>query len=210
MNPTSNSFVPPQSTGNYTTATQPLLDTKGSPQCLLKTAITLVRVGNNRVSANILFDEGAQRSFVTEALVAQLGANPHRKESLSISSFGGSTTLTNQVSSINLTLETITGDVDISALVVSKIAAPIQNFVNADLHNLTHLRGLTLAHPVSSVEKFDMEIVRNHIVRGRGPTAMQSKLGYLLSGPLPLQSESAGAEALHTYMTQTFNPELSD
>lgn len=105
---------------------------------------------------NILFDEGAQRSFVTETLATQLGAIPDSKESSSVSSFGGSTTHKNQIGSINLTLETTIGDVNISALVVSKIARPIQNFVNADLHNLSHLQGLTVAHPVSLVEKFDI------------------------------------------------------
>jgi len=113
-----------------------------SPQCLLKTAIALVRVDNTRVSVNILFDEGAQRSFVTETLAAQLGANPHHTECLSISSFGGSTTTKCTVNSITLTLETHMGDVNISALVVPTIAAPIQNLVNSDLQNLTHLQGL--------------------------------------------------------------------
>jgi len=91
LNPASSSFVPPQQTqqiGGFTTATQFFLDTRHSPQCLLKTAITLVRVGDTHVSANVLFDEGAQRTFVTETLAAQLGANPHHTESLSISPFG--------------------------------------------------------------------------------------------------------------------------
>ena len=87
LNPASSSFVPTQPVSNYTTTTQFLLDAKRSPQCLLKTAIALVRVGSIRISANILFDEGVQRSFVTETLAAQLGANPHHTESLSISSF---------------------------------------------------------------------------------------------------------------------------
>ena len=85
LNPASSIFVPTQSVGSYTTA-------KRSPECLLKTAIGLVRVGSTRISANILFDEGAQRSFVTETLAAQLGANPDHTECLSISSFGESTT----------------------------------------------------------------------------------------------------------------------
>ena len=38
---------------------------------------------------------------------------------------------------------------------------------------------------------------------------MQSKLGYLLSGPLPVQSEST-AGSLHSYTTQTFTLEVSD
>ena len=68
LNPASQSFVPAQQVGNYTTATQLLVGVKRSPQCLLKTAITVVRVGNKRIVANILFDEGAQRLFVTETL----------------------------------------------------------------------------------------------------------------------------------------------
>ena len=76
LNPASQSFVPAQQVGNYTTATQPLLGVKRSPQCLLKTAISVVRLGNKCIAANILFDEGAQRSFVTETLAAQLNASP--------------------------------------------------------------------------------------------------------------------------------------
>ena len=219
LNPASSTFVPTQSVGSYTTAAQFFIDAKRSPECLLKTAIALVRVGNTRISANTLFDEGAQRSFVTETLAAQLGANPHHTECLSISSFGGSTTIKNTVKLINLTLETHTGDVQLSALAVPKIATPIHNFVTSDLHNLSHLRGLKLAHPISSIEKLHIsllirvdyywQIVGNHIVRGEGPTAMESKLGYLLSGPLPLKSKLQPV-SLHSYNIQAVDLEFSD
>ena len=113
-------------------------------------------------------------------------------------------------------VETNVGDVSISALVVPKIAAPIQNFLTSDLQNLPYLQGLKIAHPVSSVEKLYIslligvdnyrEIVGNH---GKGPTAVQSKLGYLLLGPLPLQSEPESVP-LHSYITQTLDLELSN
>jgi len=83
-------------------ATQLLTDATHTPQCLLKTAIAPVQVCNTRVSAIILFDEGAQRSFVTEALATQLGADPCHTESLSVSSFGGSKTVKDTVKLINL------------------------------------------------------------------------------------------------------------
>ena len=54
---------------------------------------------------------------------------------------------------------------------------------------------LPLAHPVTTDESFKISlfigvdhywhIVEDNIARGNGPTAMASKLGYLLSGPLP-------------------------
>ena len=200
LNPSSQSFVPTQPVGNYTTTTQSLVSNKDyGPTCLLKTAIAFVRTNNRRVTANILFDEGAQRSFVTQALADKLDSEPHCRENLSISSFGGDTTSKYQVDTIRLMLETNDGDVAISALVVPQIAAPVQNFVNPTLHALPHLRDLQLAHPVGYSEKFHIslligvdhywEIVGNHIVRGTGPVAMESKLGYLLSGPLPTQEE---------------------
>ena len=91
--------------------------------------------------------------------------------------------------------------------------------MTSDLHNLSYLQGLKLAHPISSMETLDIslligvdhywQIVGNHIVRGEGPTAMQSKLGYLLSGPL-LQKSKPESVPLNTYTMQTLDLELSD
>lgn len=59
---------------------------------------------------------------------------------------------------------------------------------------LPYLKDLPLAHPVSDSPHFEIhlligadhywDIVEDHIVRGNNPTAVRSKLGYLLSGPL--------------------------
>ncbi|XP_070545592.1 uncharacterized protein [Ptychodera flava] len=80
------------------------------------------------------------------------------------------------------------------ALVVPKIAAPLQNQLSRKLGELTHLRGLKLAHPLSDCPSFVVDIligadfywdfVGDKIIRGP-PTAVSSKLGYLLSGPVP-------------------------
>jgi hypothetical protein len=79
-------------------------------------------------------------------------------------------------------------------LIVTTIAAPLQNNINFDASKLHYLQGLKLAHPVCSGDKFEIsmligadyywEIVQNKIIRGKGPTAVQSRLGYLLSGPM--------------------------
>lgn len=49
--------------------TQPQCKT---PICLLKTAVATVTAGDRHVRANILFDDGAQRSFVTQKLANSL------------------------------------------------------------------------------------------------------------------------------------------
>ena len=64
--------------------------------------------------------------------------------------------------------------------------------------NLHYLAGLKLAHPVTSDTHFEISLligadyywqfVQDEIVRGEGPVAVKSKLGYLLSGPVPSNS----------------------
>jgi len=88
------------------------------------------------------------------------------------------------------------GQIPVSVLVVPKLAAPVRNFIRTHLNHLPYLSGLTLAHPVTSDENFRIsvligadhywEFIQDHVVRGDGPTAVKSRLGYLLSGPLPV------------------------
>ena len=77
------------------------------------------------------------------------------------------------------------------------IAAPIRICCTTQTLQLPHLRGLTLAHPVSAQTHLNISVligadfywsfVGDHVVRGNtGPTAVESKLGYLLSGPVSL------------------------
>ena len=88
------------------------------------------------------------------------------------------------------------------------IAAPLQNTYHNHLLTMKHLNGLQLANPVTKDRKFEISLligadyywkfVGDHIVRGEGPTAMQSKLGYLLSGPLsPTISPALDTSVLH-------------
>ena len=98
---------------------------------------------------------------------------------------------------------TRTGEkVPLSVLIVSTIAIPLQNVMQTHIAQLPHLQGLSLAHPVTKpATTFEIslligadyywDIVENHIIRGNGPTAMNSNTGYLLSGPLSPQQTSA-------------------
>ena len=98
------------------------------------------------------------------------------------------------------------GQIPVSVLVVPKLAVPVRNSIRAHLNDLPYLSGLTLAHPVTSDENFRIsvligadhywEFIQDRIVRGDGPTAVQSRLGYLLSGPLPV-CQSFESTCLH-------------
>jgi len=56
--------------------------------CLLKTAIVTVSSATATTEGNILFDEGAQHSFITSALADELHLHPTPCETISVSSFG--------------------------------------------------------------------------------------------------------------------------
>ena len=76
-----------------------------------------------------------------------------------------------------------------------------------ELTKLPYLRNLPLAHPVLSSDSFKIslligtdhywDIVEDHIVHGQRPTAMSSKLGYLLSGPLPVDQTTSVTNTFH-------------
>ena len=94
-----------------------------------------------------------------------------------------------------------------------------QNLNKKPLANFPHLKGLHLAHPVTSTEQFNItlligadhywDVVEDHIVRSNGPTAMRSKLGYLLSGPLGAATPAnMTANILHVATQPTQDPDL--
>ncbi|CAC5421243.1 unnamed protein product [Mytilus coruscus] len=56
---------------------------------LLKTAVSQVTSGLQCTDANILFDEGAQRSFITEKLATELKLAITGQETVNLSGFGG-------------------------------------------------------------------------------------------------------------------------
>ena len=104
-------------------------------------------------------------------------------------------------------VETESGElIPLSVLIVPSISAPIQNSISTSVRSMRHLRGLKLAQPVTSEGNFTISLligtdyywsfVQDHIVRGQGPIAQQSKLGYFLSGPLPSAISEETSSAL--------------
>ena len=84
--------------------------------------------------------------------------------------------------------------IPISVLIVPTLAAPLQNTIRMEVNKLPYLKDLQLAHTVTEGDNFEITIlvradyywtfVQDQVIRGNGPTAVKSRLGYLLSGPL--------------------------
>ena len=83
-------------TGQFTTATSPPLSALHNSICLLKTAIVDISVGVTTVEEHILFDEGAQQSFITQELADTLQLQPTRQELITVSTFGAQVSMPKQ------------------------------------------------------------------------------------------------------------------
>ena len=121
--------------------------------CLLKTAIADTSVGSRTTEGYILFAEGAQRSSITQEPVDQLQLKPTGYENISVASFGATRRLAKASIHIHTLNETW---IPMTVLVVPKLAAPI---TNCHLNQLSHLRGLPLALPVTSEGNFQILIL---------------------------------------------------
>ncbi|XP_077996706.1 uncharacterized protein LOC144450013 [Glandiceps talaboti] len=194
--------IPAQTTTQVTLSSAADTDIEKG-QLLLQTAVAQVTnaSGDITATATILFDLGATRSFVTTDLAKRLKAKPTTSRVTNLATFGDDDSRTRKFDVTTLSIRTINGGkCNISAMITPKIAPPTKNLITRSLVDLPHLRDLTLAHPASEINSFEISIligidyfwklVGNHIVRGPGPIAMSSSLGYILSGSVPIQGEN--------------------
>lgn len=95
----------------------------------------------------------------------------------------------------NINIVTTNGEhIPVHVLVIDQIDTLLQNNFRQQFQTIPHLKGIQLAHPVTSDENFEIllligedqywDIVKDMVIRGQGPPAVESKLGYLISRPL--------------------------
>ncbi|XP_060557728.1 uncharacterized protein LOC132718116 [Ruditapes philippinarum] len=173
---------------------------------LLKTVVAQICSNIVSLETNILFDEGAQRSFITEELAEKLEIEQTGSEVVHLASFGDTSQRVRHMRKCSIHLITDDNEkICIDGLcIVPKIAVPLRNINQNTIQPLPYLHGLKLAHPVTNDRDFEIslligadsywKIVQDKVVRGNGPTAVQSRLGYLLSGPLPVSNFPASRQ----------------
>ena len=162
---------------------------------LLQTARAVALDDKGKISTpvRILFDTGSQRSYVTESLRSKLKLKSvqHVK---SQHTFGEARFKSQNCDLVHLHLKRPGSSndetINISALTFPIIYSPLPTRVQT---NFVHLEGLKLADDFDgSQDTIDVlvgsdlywDIVIGDIVSGDGPTAISSKLGWLLPGPV--------------------------
>ena len=184
--------------------------------CFLKTAVAIVRANNHSTEVNMLLDEGAQRSFVTQSLANCLHLNFKRRECVAIAAFGASKASNQTLPVATVHLQTTKGtEIPISILITPRIAQPLRNLPFSYVKQLPYLKDLHLNHAISHNDNINISmligadtywsIVQETVIRGPGPTAVESKIGYLLSGPLYHHATPMTSSVFHFSSVSLYN-----
>ena len=146
----------------------------------------------------ILFDNGSQRSYITDNLKVKLSLKPTRQETLNLNVFGSESCNRRKCNVVRLNLQGRDEIIEVMALSFPRICSPLPRHV--ELNQCSNLQELNLADrpPLdetsnssdSSVDvligsDYYWDVVDGETIRGTdGLVAVSSKFGWLLSGPV--------------------------
>ena len=167
---------------------------------LLQTAQTYAYASNGEmVPVRVLFDNGSQRSYLTNSLKIRLGLKPQRKEVVNLNVFGNNGFKRQTCDLVTIKLQTKESeDIQLTALAFHTICSPLPRAVN--IHQYPSLQSLDLADCLTTNDTvsnrdsnvdvligsdFYWELVLGEVKRQEnGLVAISSKFGWLVSGPI--------------------------
>ena len=181
---------------------------------LLQTACTFAFNLNNhrkRVVAHVLLDSGSQCSYITSAICKRLGLKPLGTRSVSIMTFGSRKERLEDCEVVRVGLETKSGKpFEPKLLSVPHICEPLFNAA-VDLERYPHLKALDFASDLEHNSQFRPDILLGSdqywtlltgelIKSTSGPVALNSQLGWILSGPVTVKEAISQHTALVTHV----------
>ena len=190
-------------------------DSKGT--ILLQTAkATCFNLEDKRMRADIrlAFDSGSQLSYVTERVCRKLGLKSMGYCSLKIAAFGKSESENQSCSVVHLGIESRDGvEQKLALLAVPFICEPLKgSSTSSSIDGCDHLAGLELADSICDGEVVEIDVLigldhywsfltGEEVIRGgKGPVALYSSLGWILSGPV-----TSGATSLVVHVLTVVN-----
>ena len=136
---------------------------------------------------------------MTNSLKTRLGLKPVKTETLHLNTFGEKGYRKQRCDVVALNLKMKTNDlIGISALNYPVICSPLP--VKVNIREYPHLHGLQMADSSKDDQPIDLligsdyywDFVEGDAIRGQsGPTAIDSKFGWLLSGPISSTTRSS-------------------
>ena len=190
---------------------------------LLQTARAMVFKTSDaemRTEARIMFDNGSQRSYVTNTLAETLSLTSKHTETMVIKTFGCRSEAKQICDVVSMGIALRNGQsIQLSFLTVPLISEPLtsQPIMYAK-ENCDHLTELDLADCAYEDDRFSVDIlvgsdywklVTGEIINGdSGPTAIKTRLGWVLTGPVEGISNYSSTNLVVTH-TLTVNTHVS-
>lgn len=195
---TSTQNKPTSNPGSHSTPSAQMYVNTGTP-ILLQTAQAQVSGENSTVSMNvrIILDGGSQRSYVSDKVKSALNLPVEKMESMVIQAFGSASENPIDCPLVKLNIETQDGEkVNLAAYSVPLICTPVvKQTVQDAQEKYEHLANLKMADPISGYDDAEIDLligsdqywnlVTGCVIKGKsGPTAIHTRLGWVLSGPM--------------------------
>ena len=200
-------------TNVHITSSNSNLHVGGGGLVALQTARGVLR-GQGEVKVRVLFDGGSHRSFVTSKTASLANSKGVRRELLGINTFGQKCTNAEQREVVELNLESADGQksLTLEAVVVPEICS-IQN-AHVELAHKEYLKGIWFSDVCKREEELEIDVLigsdylwsfQTGITR-RGkagdPVAVETELGWVLSGPLRMQEAGCASVSQVNFVAQ--------
>ena len=218
-NPTEN-----KETASSTTKTSTTTFIGDGNNVLLQTARAKVSSTNERKCENlrILFDSGSQHSYISPAARQRLDLEKLNSTDMNVNVFGGGGNV-KKMDCVKFAVKSSNGGKSIYVnAFVNEICKPLSGqTIELAVERFDHLKGLRLAdsNPENLPLKIDIligsdfyhQFFTHKTVSGmEGPVAQESLLGYILSGPIYMNSCFSGVVSTHSlFVTESPEVELN-
>ncbi|XP_066910124.1 uncharacterized protein [Clytia hemisphaerica] len=178
---------------------------------LLQTAVAKIKNGKNSENLRLLFDSGSQQTYISPEAKKLLKLEPIDKKTVSIKSFGNGKS-EKDLELVEFEVISKTNEKVLVKALVSDICLPIENQpIEVAVKSYSHLQGIELADSnlYNSPLKIDILIgckdywrfVGSNQIKGTsGPVAVETNLGFILSGPV---DENSGSSKTSVFSTHT-------
>lgn len=201
-----------QSTGNETNASM-LVGTES--RIALQTAQALIK-GGKQGRVRVLFDSGSQRSFITAKAASNYDLEIVRKEWISIGTFGRKTRESGLREVVRFDVMPLQGGKVqmLEVYVVPEISRISNEHVEVVKNDFPHLRDLWFSDVCQSKEELEIDLLigadylwefqKGKTVRGEAeePVAIETELGWVLSGPLKRKESDSKQEVSVNFVAQ--------
>ena len=195
----------PPSPQNHTSATTQLYCVNTALPVLLQTAKAYVHKPGDPsqgMTIRVMLDGGSQRSYVTQRVRETLGLEPESVEEMQIRTFGSESTTLQTVEMATIAVSLKTGDpIHVLFSTVPFICEPLscqpiaytkeryRHLANLDLADFSRVGDELQIDALIGSDHY-WQLVTGKVIQGEsGPTAIETHLGWVLSGPVSNTTE---------------------